>query len=113
VLKLSEFGLVQMTRKRSGKTLVQQLTNACGTCHGSGFIKSTQTECYSLLRILKEKLGSFSGGDLMLEINPIIFDYITNTEYNAILDLEKRNGCKITLSTNADLSLEQYKIRKK
>ena len=29
VLKISEFGLVQMTRKRSGKTLVQQLTSAC------------------------------------------------------------------------------------
>src|SRR5690606_34208443 len=27
VLKISEFGIVQMTRKRSGKSLVQQLTN--------------------------------------------------------------------------------------
>ncbi|HSW73890.1 MAG TPA: Rne/Rng family ribonuclease, partial [Candidatus Limnocylindria bacterium] len=32
VLKVSEFGLVQMTRKRSGKTLVQQLTENCSCC---------------------------------------------------------------------------------
>ncbi|HZW61218.1 MAG TPA: Rne/Rng family ribonuclease, partial [Candidatus Babeliales bacterium] len=40
VLKISEFGLVQMTRKRSGKTLVQELTDDCPTCEGSGFVKS-------------------------------------------------------------------------
>ena len=44
VLRVSEFGLVQMTRKRSGKTLVQQMTETCSTCHGGGFVRSMQTE---------------------------------------------------------------------
>ena len=56
VLKISEFGLVQMTRKRSGKTLVQTLTNTCPTCMGSGFIKSVPTEAYAILRKLRVAL---------------------------------------------------------
>ena len=40
VLKVSEFGLVQMTRKRTGKTLNQQLSQTCACCHGRGSIKS-------------------------------------------------------------------------
>ena len=34
VLKISEFGLVQMTRKRSGITLVQQMMQKCHNCKG-------------------------------------------------------------------------------
>ncbi len=113
VLKLSEFGLVQMTRKRSGKTLVQQLTDSCNTCHGSGFIKSVQTECYSLLRTLKHMFAECKDTVVILHINPEMFNYITNHEYNAILDLEKQHGCKITLSTHPSLPLSQYKIEKK
>jgi ribonuclease G len=113
VLKLSEFGLVQMTRKRSGKTLVQQLTNVCKDCHGSGFIKSIQTECYALLRILQEKLRMYKDAPIMVHLNPHIFEYMTNTEYNAILDLEKQHKCKITLSTDPTIPYNQYKIEKK
>ncbi len=113
VLKLSEFGLVQMTRKRSGKTLVQQLTNTCKDCHGSGFVKSVQTECYALLRVLQEKLSHYANGTLMVHLNPQVFEYMTNTEYNAILDLQKQQRCKITLCTDPTLAHNQYKIEKK
>jgi len=50
VLKVSEFGLVQMTRKRSGKTLVQTLTDTCPMCMGYGFVKSAPTQTYAILR---------------------------------------------------------------
>ena len=54
-LKISEFGLVQMTRKRSGKTLVNQLTNVCPCCSGKGHVKSVQTISFKLLREFKEE----------------------------------------------------------
>ena len=52
VLKVSEFGLVQMTRKRSGKTLMNELMHACSTCHSLGFVKSVSNESYTILRAL-------------------------------------------------------------
>jgi len=113
VLKISEFGLVQMTRKRSGKTLVQQLTNDCPTCKGSGFIKSAQTECYAVLRKLKQNLATQKKGqNLAIHIYPSIFEYIT-TEYNAILELEKSFDGKITLVSDPELLIHEYKITKK
>ena len=86
-----------MTRKRSGKTLVQQLTDDCPTCRGSGFIKSLQTECYSILRKLKEFLQTEHPALIEFTISPEMFEYIAHTEYNAILYLEKNFGCKIEL----------------
>jgi len=114
VLKISEFGLVQMTRKRSGKTLVQQLTQDCPTCKGLGFVKSMQTESYAILQRIKKDLKTKSSDrELTIHLNPAIFDYITHTEYNAILYLEKEFNCKITLLMNKALGVNQYKIEKK
>ncbi len=40
ILKLSEFGLVQMTRKRQSESLTQVMCEPCLYCGGDGFIKS-------------------------------------------------------------------------
>jgi ribonuclease G len=114
VLKISEFGLVQMTRKRSGITLLQQLMQKCTTCKGLGFVKSIETECHEILRHVQEKLQSQkSGTQVSIQINPEIFNHLTSIEYNAILSLEKMYTCKITLVSDKNLSLCQYKIEKK
>lgn len=112
VLKVSEFGLVQMTRKRSGKTLIQQLMETCKCCKGIGFTKSLQTESYAILRELKETLRIKSEKTVTLNVHPDIFTYITETEYNSILELEKQFNCKITLISQKNFRLNQYKIEK-
>lgn len=113
VLKVSEFGLVQMTRKRSGKTLVQQLTEECECCRGSGFVKSLQTESYALLRDLKNYLQHQPSPEILLTVDSDMFTYVTNVEYNSIFALEKNFGCKITILENKNLERAQYKIEKK
>lgn len=112
VLKVSEFGLVQMTRKRSGKTLAQQLMNTCSCCKGLGLVKSLETESYAILRSLKEFLQTQQQERIELNVHQDIFNYITNTEYNAILELEKQFKCKITLTSQKSFRLNQYKIEK-
>ena len=98
VLRISEFGLVQMTRKRSGKTLIQQLTSTCVACSGNGFIKSIQSEAYTILRRISEDIATQKiKGDIQIALHEQVFNYLINTEYNAILSLEKEFRCKITL----------------
>lgn len=113
VLKISEFGLVQMTRKRSGKTLVQTLTDTCPTCMGLGFVKSNLTQAYLILRKLhlafeKKDLGN----QINLIVSPAVFEHITMREYDAILGLEKAYGCKITVTRKEEFCADQYKIEK-
>ncbi len=112
VLKVSEFGLVQMTRKRSGKTLIHQLMRSCSDCKGLGFVKSTENESYTILRALDEELShkSEETTSVTLTVHPAVFNYITTTEYNAILDLEKRFGVKIMLISKEVPALHTYKL---
>lgn len=113
VLKISEFGLVQMTRKRSGKTLVQELTETCKCCSGYGFIESIETESYKVLRNIKHDFMTQKCGaivTILVHIN--VMNHIINVEYDSILELEKAYGCKITLASTDHFSLSQYKIEK-
>lgn len=114
VLKISEFGLVQMTRKRSGKTLIQQMLESCSCCHGSGFVKSVPTEAYMLLRTIKARLSSGNTkGSITVKLHEKLFDYLIATEYNALLNLEKNYGCKITLVKSNMSALNQHSIEAK
>lgn len=111
VLKVSEFGLVQMTRKRSGKTLIQQLTQTCLCCAGTGFVKSVQDEAYAILRqVAQDFVAGKGGAACTLTVHPRVFDYLINTEYNAILSLEKEYHCKIALEAGDTERLNVYTL---
>lgn len=114
VLGVSEFGLVQMTRKRSGKTLIQQLMDACKRCKGLGVVKSVNTQCSDLLRKVTHDLKSRYKGEknLTLILNPEIFEIITTVEFNTILQLEKEFDCNITLLSKKDIAVDSYRIEK-
>lgn len=110
-LKVSEFGLVQMTRKRSGKTLVQQLTHTCETCHSYGFVKSPGTLSYEVLKKFQDAvMRDLITGTVTLVVSNKVFDYIVQNEYRSILKLEKEINCKIILESNELFEDTQFKF---
>ncbi len=113
VLKISEFGLVQMTRKRSGKTLIQQLTKECPTCDGLGRISSDRTICYKILSKIIDEIPqamAHQHKDISLRLHPEIFEFLTSIEYNTVLEIEKDHKVKIIMISDKGLSINGYKI---
>lgn len=110
VLKVSEFGLVQMTRKRTGKTLSQQLNQACPTCSGLGSIKSVRTQTFSVLRQLKEQIEEKKQTAYTLFVSKDIFECLNHIEYDSILALEKEFHCNITLAADKNLEFNDFKL---
>ncbi len=112
LLKISEFGIVQMTRKRSGKTLAQQLMDTCSACMGIGIVKSLQSECYMVLRALKDFFYRNPMTDATIHLNPVVFEYVSSHEYEAVLGLEKIQGIKLVLLSDPSIPLCEYKVQK-
>lgn len=113
-LKVSEFGLVQMTRKRSGKTLVQQMMRNCSSCGSLGFVKSLTTVAHELLEQCNDKLAKEKGSDgpYLFIFSPDIFHYLVHNEYHAILAFEKKLGARIVLELDEALSDNDFRIEK-
>ena len=112
MLKISEFGLVQMTRKRSGKTLEQQLMVSCSQCHGCGFNKSIRTVSFNVLHQLYDKLLK-EGSEVKkvnLSVGSDIFNFITEIAYNSILEIEKKFNCNLIILRKNNFTPQSFQI---
>lgn len=110
-LKVSEFGLIQMTRKRSGKTLVAQLMRDCSDCCSNGFVKSLKTVSYELLdaivrKIKREKIA----GPYVFVFSEKVFNYIIESEHAALLNIEKALNSRVILECDQNLANTQFSI---
>ncbi len=112
-LKVSEFGLVQMTRKRSGKTLSQQLMRDCHCCRSLGYIPSFRTLSYEIFTNFSDQVKREAlKGPFILCVSREIFEYVVNNEHHALLSLSKNLKSKIVLELDEKLIEGEYRIAK-
>ena len=50
----SSLGLVQMSRKRTRESLIQQICEPCAQCGGAGFVKTPESTCLEIFRAIVE-----------------------------------------------------------
>ena len=110
VTKISELGLVEMTRKRTRESLGRMLTEPCPYCEGTGYIKSKTTVCYEILRQLRRDGNSFREDGILVTCNPEIADLLMNVEAQYIEQLEKRLQKKILIQPKKRFHLEKFEI---
>jgi ribonuclease G len=111
VLNISEFGLVELTRKRSRSDLLTQLAQSCPYCRGSGRLKSTGTVCLDLRReVLEHRRRSPRGGGLLVRAHPEVVAALETEERAILAELENRLGAKVLLRGDSQLHHEQFDI---
>jgi Ribonuclease G/E len=69
IAPVSEFGLVEMTRRRTGPSVRQALHDACPACRGRGVVRSPSS---GALRGLREARARLAGGsrEVVLRASP-------------------------------------------
>jgi ribonuclease G len=90
VTKISELGLVEMTRKRTRESLVQLLTEPCPTCEGAGVVKSVVTVAYDILREVRRSGTLVDNEKIEIEASPRVADLLQRQERDYLDHLEKR-----------------------
>jgi ribonuclease G len=90
VTKISELGLVEMTRKRTRESLVQLVTEPCPTCEGAGVVKSVVTVAYEILREVRRSGTLVDTEKIEIECAPRVADLLSKQERDYLDHLEKR-----------------------
>jgi ribonuclease G len=110
VTKISELGLVEMTRKRTRESLGRMLTEPCPYCEGKGYTKSKTTVCYEILRQLRRDGNSFTTDGIVVTCNPDIADILVSVEQQYIDELEKRLQKKIIIEAKKRFHVEKFEL---
>ena len=110
VLKISELGLVEMTRKRTRENLVQMLCEPCAHCEGRGYLLSSETVAYKVLREIRRDLPRFCGHRIALSVNRRVAERLLGPDRGALDALEQELGRELEIRARADLHQEQFEL---
>ncbi|MEE4167119.1 MAG: Rne/Rng family ribonuclease [Desulfocapsaceae bacterium] len=110
ILKLSEFGLVQMTRKRNSENLNQMMCEPCHYCSGEGVLKSRRTICYEIFRKISRNSARTTGSTVTLRVHPRIAEMLLKEEEPTTKRLERDTGKRLVIAPAKDLHTEKYEI---
>jgi ribonuclease G len=110
VMKMSELGLIEMTRKRTRENINLFLTEPCFYCEGRGRLKSPTTVCYDIFRDLERELAVGEEGKIYLLVSPEIEKVLKEEERYSVMELEKKINRRIIIIAKSDFHLEQHEI---
>jgi ribonuclease G len=108
LLQISEFGLVEITRQRTKKSLGHLLTQSCPYCLGSGHIRSVETLCLDIQRELRKLSPALEGTEVLVRVHPDVARRLDQEGWLTGVPLP----AGVSLSVRGDFALhhEQYDI---
>lgn len=113
ITKISEMGLVEMSRKRTRESLERRLAIGCEVCGSKGYHKSPSTVCYEILRQIRRE-GEHKPGDIIyVTAHPDVADLMNGPERQAVDHTVKRVQKAIEIQGRKGFHPEKYEIRGK
>ena len=109
ILQISEFGLIEMTRKRVRQSLERSLTQACPYCSGSGRIKSNTTVALEIWRELMKARDFHEGQDVIVRVNPLVYGALSAGD-PIFEEVERTLGIHLVFKPDESLHHEQFDV---
>lgn len=110
---MSEFGLVEMTRKRTRPSLVSSLCEPCPYCDGTSYVKKVSTVAQEIFMALEREPGkspSQNSSSLVVRCRADVADWIYNEEQETLEFIEKKLGQPVVFRVEADFHVEQFEV---
>jgi ribonuclease G len=82
--RISELGLIEMTRKRTRESLGRVMHEPCFYCDGTGQIQSRATIAYEILRQIRRDRAQLAGYSVVVNAHPAVIDFMQNEEREAV-----------------------------
>ncbi|MGH7840388.1 MAG: Rne/Rng family ribonuclease [Candidatus Binataceae bacterium] len=105
VLKISELGLVQMTRKRTRESLEEMLTEPCPHCEGRRVVKSVATRAAEVVRGIQRAAAQHPRTDmLVVKVNPAVARFLYDSGGKELERAERVLEAKIILRSSEGIA---------
>ncbi|QDE85200.1 Rne/Rng family ribonuclease [Myxococcus xanthus] len=110
VLRISELGLVEMTRKRVRESIGRMLHEDCPYCDGNGFVKTATTVAYEIFREIRREAPGYKDSTLVINCNAEVARLLQGEERNELRHLMDRYNKSIQVKAQQNYHREQYDI---
>jgi len=108
--KISRFGLLELSRQRLQPSLGETSHTPCPRCHGTGFIRDTESSALHILRILQEECMKENTAIVRAQVPVDVATFLLNEKRSDIYALEARLRVSIILIPNEHLETPNYTV---
>jgi ribonuclease G len=110
VLKISELGLVEMTRKRVRESVTRMTNEPCDYCDGKGHLKSKITVAYEIFREIRRDASHYHEPVLVVNCHPEVAQVLQGAERDELRYLMDRFNKTIQVKSQQNYHQEQFDI---
>ena len=111
----SEFGLVEFSRKRTRKTLAEQMSDHCSRCGGEGIVKGLETTAFDLFRALHAAVEApvedqSHGREYLVRTSREVVDRMVGQESARLEHLSTELDCEICFEVEQDCGPGEFTL---
>ncbi len=102
ILRISQFGLIEMTRQRMRPSLTSSTYMKCPCCNGTGNIKTPESTALEVMRRIKFLMSRDDIRTIEIKVSNDVASFIQNKKRSLIAEMEKEsNKIIIILAENS------------
>jgi ribonuclease G len=109
--RISDLGLIEMTRKRTRESLGRTVLEPCFYCDGTGQLQSKQTIAYEILRQIRRERMNLPGYIIIVNAHPAVIDLLKSDERVAVTEAERLFQRRLELIPRKEYHLEQFDLQ--
>jgi ribonuclease E len=106
VLKISAFGLIEMTRQRIRPSLKRSVYQDCPHCHNTGQIKTCESMSIDVMRMLQLAAHRPNVNRIQVRVAEDVANYLQNKKRREISRLEEAGSIQVTIVGQMGVSPE-------
>jgi ribonuclease E len=110
ILRMSRFGVLEMTRQRMRPSLQSAIYLACPHCAGTGFVKSHESLAIEIIRLLNLSASKKQIKRIELSVSPEVADYLQNEKRTAITQIEQLSDKRVVIHSVPDYASQDHEI---
>ena len=110
--RISQFGLMQMSRQRLRPSLEELTTEVCPRCSGQGRIQDVKSLALAILRIVEEESLKERSSKIRALVPLNVAAFLLNEKRTEVADIERRSQTHIVIVPNVNMETPQYEVQR-
>ncbi len=109
--RISQFGLMEISRQRRRAGFLQATSDPCPTCKGTGRVRSVGSAALQLVRALQARVATGGLKSITVEAPTEVALYLLNHKRDAVAALESTAGFAITITSSETMMTGEFSIQ--
>ncbi|MFQ5463522.1 MAG: Rne/Rng family ribonuclease [Phycisphaerae bacterium] len=107
ILRMSAFGLIEMTRQRRGPSMKRNTFFECSQCQGTGLVKMPESVVLDVMRVIQLAANKERAQRITVNVSSAVAFEILNRKRAVIHSIESETGKEVTVLGNPGFTSDQ------